>query len=245
MMKKYINIIWNDLQSIFSLKTISMSIFVFILVDIITTGLHKSNNLNDLIKYSFYGTNDLTDEVIELLSWLLCQLFLVYTILNFINYELKKRITIVLLKTGSRTIWLRCMAISIFIYSALYFILGFAVLIILNLNLLSSPVNFVNLFQTLLTLILTGFSVCLSAFILSLLIESEPVILAVLMFLQFLCIAIGGKFKRLDKYFLFNQSILVKHYESNISFTWTYIYDIAFSLLFYFITCKLIKRRDL
>lgn len=245
MIKKTIRIVYNDLLAMFSINKLLATIGVYIIINYITLNLYDTKSINDVIKFSFYGVNNIIDMPIELLKWTLCQMLLIYFVLSFINDEFKRRRVIVVVKVGSRRAWINSLVVSTFIACAVYYIIGFLLLILFNFGYISSHINFAELMEVFILLVLSSFTICLIGFALCLFISSEAAIFTVVLFMYYFSIAIGSINISFDKYLIFNQGILAKHEFLAYSFQWSYNYDAIIILLIYLFIKKIVAKIDL
>ena len=243
-MKKFINIVLNNIICIFPIKNLLASLVMFIAINFLTNNIYPINNINDLFKYTFYGTKNLSDLPIELLKWILCNTFLIYLVLNFVNTEFEKRVQLTILRIGSRRIWINGIVISILISCFIYFILGSIILVGLNFKLVLGAMNFLEILKIIVLMSLSSLPICLIGLLLYLMIKTKFVIFSIIVFLYYLCISIGNTNRFLDKFLIFNQGILAKHYYSNFSFEWSYFYTLTFSFILYFIIKRFVVNYD-
>ncbi|WP_102399413.1 hypothetical protein [Haloimpatiens massiliensis] len=241
-MKKINKIIVNNLIAIFNLKIVVSIILLYINVNFITKGLYNIKNFNELIKFSFYGTIGIGDLPIEMLKFTAIQMFIIYIALNFINEEFGERIKLNFLRVHSRKMYINSMIITIFVSCFIYFLLGLIVLGLLNLNLITTSVNFTLIIKILFLLIISSFCICLVGFLIALIIKYESVVFTIVLLFYYIGISIESN---LTKYIIFTQGILSKHYYHNISFKWSYCYCLFFSVILSFVLKSIFIRRDL
>lgn len=90
-MKKYLNIISNNLRSIFSIKNLIFIIVIFIYVFSVKINNYDSNfSFNEILEVIFAGPINL-DNISEIFTWTFYQAFLIYIIGNYIFNELSTR----------------------------------------------------------------------------------------------------------------------------------------------------------
>lgn len=245
-MKKLVRIIHNNLLEMFSTNNVIAILLIFIFINYITNNLYNIDSINSLIMFSFWGPKNLTDNTIELFKWTFCQMLIIYIVMNFVSNQHKKRNCMLILRIGSKLTWINGIILSALIGCFLYFTIGFFILITFNFHLLFNTINFVQLIKLLCLFSLCAFISCLVGIVLNIIIKNEPIIFGILLFSYYFSISIGDKVALLDKLFLFNQGILVKHYLGNfISFQWSYLYTIFFSLIIYLVVRVLYIKRDL
>lgn len=235
MIRKVFFILANNLMSIFSRKKILMIIFIFSMLNYMIPPSCNCNNLNEIIENIFRGPNSLLEMPIELLKWCFFQFFLLYIVLDFINKEFNLRNILTILKIGSRKLWINNLILSIFIACLLYFILGGIVISLLNINILSNYIIWERLIKVILLLTITSFVPCLIGLILIYLSKSEAITFTIIFMLSLFSIGLGSINVKLDKWFPFNQGILIKHYSSNFSFGWSYIYSMVLISVLYLV----------
>lgn len=241
-MKKFKTIVCNDLSFMFTIKRMLLVIVIYIFLNFINEGLYRVKSINELIKYSFYGTKNLIDIPIELIMWTFCQMILLYFILSFVNFEIKERERLVILRISSRAVWFNGIIVSAFICCVLYYAAGFVTLIVLNINLVSCGIDCAYLLKVFILMVLSSFSISLLGIVFTAFIKSEAVTFTILLFLYYLSISIDS---RLGKYIIFNQGVLAKHYVFEFGFSFSYIYTVLFSLVLYFIIKNVFLRRDI
>lgn len=241
-MKKLNKIIVNNLIVIFNLRIVVSIILLYINVNFITKGLYNVKNFNDLIKLSFYGTIDISELPIEMLKFTAIQMLIIYIVLNFISEEFGDRIKLNFLRVHSRKMYINSIIITIFVSCFIYFLLGFIVLGLLNLNLITTYMSFTLIIKILFLLIISSFCICLVGFFIALLIKYEAVVFTIVLLFYYIGISIKSN---LTKYIIFTQGILSKHYYHNISFKWSYCYCLIFSVILYLVLKSIFIRRDL
>lgn len=244
-MKKifYINI--NNLISMISIKRIILIILVFSIINFITNSIYDITSLNDVIKFAFYGVNNISDLPIELFKFILPNMVLVYLVLSFSKDEVRGRSSIFIIRIGNINVWINSLIISILILCIIYYSIGFITLSILNYRYFSSYIDFINLINILFLMVIYGFIVCLISLLISIFINNESTIFTIILLLYYLSISLGGMFNILDKYIIFNQGMLIKHYNSLLSFQWSYFYLIIFSLIIVILIKKISIKMDI
>lgn len=243
-MRRVGNLILNNLASMFTIKKFSVVIMIYFFLNLITKELFESkiNTFNDLMKFSFYGSDNLTDMPIVVMTWIAVQIILIYIVLDFIHNELNTRVRLIILRIESKKMWINSIFIAVFLCCFLYFALGLIILGLLNYNLVKSSLDLVYSLKLLLLLTLSSFSICLIGGLLTLFFKNQVIIFTLMVLSYYVAISIGGVF---SKYMIFSQGILIKHCYYNISFQWTYYYTFLFSIIIYSILRKLLLRRDI
>jgi len=240
---KTLKLVKSNILSIISIKTIIYVILIFIAINYINYGIYSINNLDDVIKSSFYGVNKLSDSTVEIFKMLLINIFPIYITLNYFNVTIDNYNLFTLMRMDNKASWINSLFISTLIFCILYYVIGFIVLFILNFKLMLVIFNFKYCFEVLILLVLSSFSICLVSMLLNSLIKNKSLIFSLIIFLYLLSIVMGDSISDSDKWLIFNQSMLVKYTYSCLTFYWAYFFNIITSCtLCFFIKIRVINK---
>lgn len=243
MIKKTFRIILNNIFAMLSLRKYISIVFVFTIIHFITVSLYDISNFNDVFRFSFYGVNNIADMPIEFLKIILCNMFLVYLNLSFGNEEIKTRSSILVIRIGSKKLWVNSLIVSILILCFIYYLIGFVILGAINYIYFSIHANFLELINIFWLMCLSGFLICLVSLLISIFVDNEMIIFAITLSLFFLSIGLGSAVTYLDKYTIFTQGMLIKHEAIIPSFQWSYCYlGIVCLLLCVIVKIKLVEK---
>ena len=122
-MKKLSRIILNNIKGMVTFKRIVSIIFIFVIINIITSSTSEITNLNDVFKNSFYGIKKIIDMPSEFFKFMMYQMFLIYLVLIFFHNEINNRSSITILRIGSINLWAKGVVISIILLVIFYHII--------------------------------------------------------------------------------------------------------------------------
>lgn len=246
-MKRYLRIIKNNLQSVFSIGNLCCTVIIFTYV--FAVKFSSINDIDSLSKVSniiFRGPNNLSDNLIEVFTWGFYQFFLIYMIGNYCFKELDIRSIYTIPRLGNKQHWYICLQITCFLACIIYFVLGTSIGFICT-SVVNKDFNLDGIDEVFKIIGLLSLS---SYYIITVYIFSIKVSrkhnqsFLILITTLYLSIAFGDILK-IDKYIPFNQGILSKHIISNFSYRWSLIFlAILISVNLIFIN-RLIVKRDL
>lgn len=246
-MKKVFKIITYNLKSTISLITFVNIIFIFIFIVISKSQyLESVTTLSEYIKFIFYGPNNLSDNMQELLNWSLYKFYFLYIIGNYIYNELKLRNIYTISRIGSKFKWLIFLLINILLISIFYYLIGMiiGVIYIVHLNI---PITANDIFSILPMFFLIVLSNCLLSTIylmFSLVSKNHSLSFILTIILLYSSLSLGSMFN-IDKYLPLNRSILYKHYTLNLNFKVSYSYLIIVILISIYVLIKYILKNNL
>lgn len=245
-MKKITRIIFSDIIEMISLRRIITSLFVFVFACLLTD--NNCQNIPDVIEYTFYGPTSVLEILIKFFTWAFYQIPILFYVLDFINKQLQIRNTYTILRVGNKKVWINCIIISTIFINLVYYLFGFMIASIFNFKILINPINISGLCKLLNILLILSFSsfiICIIGIVFIIIIKHEAIVFSTIFMLICLSIDIGNKFPNLDKWLLFNQGLIAKHYKSGFNYTWSYCYLLIAFLVLYILIIKLINKIDL
>jgi len=240
-MKKYLNIISNNLRSIFSIKNLIFIIVIFIYVFSVKINNYDSNfSFNEILEVIFAGPINL-DNISEIFTWTFYQAFLIYIIGNYIFNELSTRSIYVIPRLGNKQYWNICLQITCFLACIIYFALGTFIEFIFT-AILNKGFNFSNIIDTLLSL---SSYYAITVYIFNIMVTKSHIKSFLILIVEFyVSISIGNIFN-IDKFIPLNQGILSKHIIYNFSYNWSFIFLGILIFINLVIINRLIVKRDL
>ncbi|ELU5588375.1 hypothetical protein SCB17_002866 [Clostridium perfringens] len=245
-MKKYLNIISNNLRSIFSIKNLIFIIVIFIYVFSVKINNYDSNfSFNEILEVIFAGPINL-DNISEIFTWTFYQAFLIYIIGNYIFNELSTRSIYVIPRLGNKQYWNICLQITCFLACIIYFALGTFIEFIFT-AILNKGFNFSNIIDTLQIVVLLSLSsyYAITVYIFNIMVTKSHIKSFLILIVEFyVSISIGDIFN-IDKFIPLNQGILSKHIIYNFSYNWSFIFLGILIFINLVIINRLIVKRDL
>jgi len=246
-MRKNFKIILCNLKSIVSIKKLLIICIIFVFTfSMKISYLDNTVNLSVLLKSVFYGPNNLLNNIIVLFTWSLYEFYLIYIIGDYFYKELTRRGMYTISRIGNKTRWHICMQLSLFLVCLTYYLIGIIVGLIL-VYYLNIQIVICDIYHTLNIFFILGLSSYFSItlyILITILIKDHNVSFLILVVVSYLSIEFGNTFK-VDMFIALNQGILSKHYESNFSFLWSYIYLLILIIFNIVIINRVIIRNDL
>lgn len=233
-------------MSILSLKKIYIICAIFIFTFYVK--LNSRDNiygLGEFIKASFYGPNNLSDNIMEVLTWSLCQFYLIYLIGQYLYNELEVRSIYTFLRIRHKKTWHICLQITCFLICVVYFLIGLVIGLItgyvFNIKLdINNIVEVINIFTI---LVLSSYYIITIYFFSIIKTQAHNRSFLMLIIILYLSIILGSIFK-IDKFIPLNQGIISKHFISDFSFRWSYIYLSIMIIINIMVINRLIKKKD-
>lgn len=243
-MRKYLNIINNNLKSIFSIKILFFIIIIFIYVFSVKINNYDSNfSFNKTLEIIFAGPISL-DNISEIFTWTFYQAFLIYIIGNYIFNELSTRSIYVIPRLGDKQHWHICLQITCFLACIIYFSLGTFIEFIC-IAILNKGFNLSNIIDTLQIVGLLSLSsyYAITVYIFNIMITKSHIKSFLILIVElYVSISIGNIFN-IDKFIPLNQGILSKHIIYNFSYSWSFIFlGILIFINLVFINRFIVKR---
>lgn len=244
-MGKYLKIIKNNLQSIFSISNLCCMMIIFIYTFAVKySSINNTDNFNIILKNIFIGPNNLSDNIFEFLIWILYQFFLIYMIGNYCFKEFDTRSIYTITRIGSKKYWNICIQITCFIVCLLYFIFGSIVAFICTM-IVNKGIPLFNIKEAFKIIELLSISTyyIITLYILIIIISKKHAE-SFLILVTIICLSLEfGQLFKIDKYIPFNQGILSKHIISNFSYEWSFIFlTICIFINLMFINKELVKK---
>jgi len=246
-MRRYFRIIKGNFQSIISINKLCSICIIFIYLFCVKfTSLNRILSIGKLFELTFYGPNNLSDNISEVLFWSLYQFYIIYAIGDYCYRELQIRCVYTITRIGDKHIWYLCFQFTCFLACVVYFLfgitIGFITLSLLNIHLII--IDICRILNTLAILSLSSYYIMTIYIIIITMTQKYNQSFLILITLIYLSIAFGGMLK-IDPFMPLNQGILSKHYISGFSFQWSYIFlciMIFFNVIF---LNRIIIERDL
>lgn len=246
-MKRYLRIIKNNLQSVFSIGNLCCMVVIFIYIFAVKySSIKNIDSFSEVVKKIFIGPNNLTDNILEVFIWMFYELFLIYMIGNYCFKEFDTRSIYTMPRLGNKKHWHICLQITCFFTCIIYFAFGISIGVIctsvmnkgFNLNGISE------VFKTMGLLSLSSYYI-ITLYILSTIVSRKHT-QSFLVLITTLCLSLEfGEILKIDKYIPFNQGILSKHIISNFSYQWSFIFLAIFIFINLIFINKLLVKRDL
>ncbi|GAB6169502.1 hypothetical protein JCM1393_19620 [Clostridium carnis] len=241
-MKKLSRIILNNIKAMVTFKRIVSIIFIFVIINIITSSTSEITNLNDVFKNSFYGIKKIIDMPSEFFKFMMYQMFLIYLVLIFFHNEINNRSSITILRIGSINLWAKGMVISIILLVIFYHIIGFLTLSILNIKMLYISIDVIELLNIFLALILINIIWSLITVILCILIKNEATLFCITLAIFCIATTIDIENKGIGKFIVLDKGMLINYYKYNFNFNSTYLFSLLTIGFLYIIFNRLLKK---
>lgn len=249
-MHKIINSLRANLYSIFSYYIVFISVAIFIIM-FFSTKLFAGIGFNytDTINNVFIGPNNLSENFVMLMMWILLNIIIVIICCNFFYKELQMRGMYVITKLKSKVKYILSIILTNYILCILYYLIGFIVIFIMYKATSNCDSNYV----------LTNYSVIEVWF---LLINQSFLLVNISMFVVLITknhtngflatiiimissVLLGAQYPEIDKFLPASQGILIKHYLNGYSLIWSIIYLFIFSAIVIAMIYFIWKKRDL
>lgn len=225
-MKKYLRIIKNNLQSVFSIGNLGCTIAIFIYLFAVNFKfIDYSHKFREFIEIIFMSPINLTNNIIQVFTWILYQFFLIYMIGNYFFKELATRSIYVIPRLRNKQYWHICLQITAFLVCIIYFALGIFISFICGIS-LNKTFNLNNAVEIFKIIMLLGFSsyYLVTVYIFSTLITRKHNLSFLLLIITACLSNTLGTIFRIDKYLPFNQGLIIKHMIYKFSYQWSLIF---------------------
>lgn len=241
MSSQFIKLVFSNIISMFSYKKVLASITIFIIINYITESIYDITNINEVIKFSFYGVINIIDLPIELLKWTLNIIIFLYIMLSYVNNQINKRSSMIIIRLCNKKMYINSLICSILILCGLYYTIAYSILFVLNIEYLSKVIDHGELLKIFILLIMYSFFISLVGVVLNFYINNEVTLMCTILLLCYISISIGTISNSADMFMIFNQGILVKHDLGYFTYMWSYVLlGIHNVLLYKFIKYKFI-----
>lgn len=244
-MRNNLRIILSNFKAILELKKLVFIIVIFIIA-MKKNSFDNLINLSNYIRSIFYGPNDISTNIIELLIWSIYQFYLIYIIGDYLGKEFGIRNIYTISRIGSKIKWYVYNQLTL-VFVCLVCYLTAVMLITIYAFIRSRYINILDIKEILniwLILSISSYFILTVYLIIFIITKNNNLSFILIIISLYLSIEFGSIFK-IDAFIPLNQGILSKHFILHFSFLWSYIYLSITTVINLFIIKYIIFKNDL